>query len=104
MAVTNDAKKDIPAEKKEVSAKKTVVYIGPQLPNGLLKTNTTIIGTDEEIEEGLKDAFEKYPLVKRMLVPVNEVAAKKVEVETKGKILNKYYTDIMSQVMTNEEG
>lgn len=81
--------------------KKTVMYIGPQLPSGLLKTNTIIKGTDKEITEGLKEVFEKFPLVKRMLVPIEDVATKKIEVATKGKVLNKYYMDIQSQIAAN---
>lgn len=90
-AANTDAEKD----------KKTVMYIGPQLPSGLLKTNTIIKGTDKEITEGLKEVFEKFPLVKRMLVPIEDVATKKIEVATKGKVLNKYYMDIQSQIAAN---
>lgn len=90
-AANTDAEKD----------KKTVMYIGPQLPSGLLKTNTIIKGTDKEITEGMKEVFEKFPLVKRMLVPIEDVATKKIEVATKGKVLNKYYMDIQSQIAAN---
>ena len=55
----------------------TLAYIGPQLPGGLLKTNKIMIGTREEIMKELAGVLEKYPLVEKMLVPVEKMQRKK---------------------------
>ena len=55
----------------------TLAYIGPSLPAGLLKTNKILIGTREEINKELAAVLEKYPLVGKMLVPVEKLAEKK---------------------------
>ena len=46
--------------------------------------------------------MEKYPLVGKMLVPVEKLAEKKGKAATAGNILNKYYTDIVSAIAANE--
>ena len=80
----------------------TLAYIGPSLPAGLLKTNKILIGTREEIDKELAAVLEKYPLVGKMLVPVEKLAEKKDKAATAGNILNKYYTDIVSSIAANE--
>ena len=80
----------------------TLAYIGPSLPAGLLKTNKIMIGTREEIMKELAAVLEKYPLVEKMLVPVEKLAEKKGKAATAGNILNKYYTDIVSSIAANE--
>lgn len=81
----------------------TLAYIGPSLPAGLLKTNKILIGTPEEIKKELAGVLEKYPLVEKMLVPVEKLAEKKSRAATAGNILNKYYTDIVSAIAANEK-
>lgn len=80
----------------------TLAYIGPSLPAGLLKTNKILIGTREGIKKELSKVLEKYPLVEKMLVPVEKLAEKKGKAATAGNILNKYYTDIVSAIAANE--
>lgn len=46
--------------------------------------------------------LEKYPLVGKMLVPVEKLAEKKGKAATAGNILNKYYTDIVSAIAASE--
>lgn len=80
----------------------TLAYIGPSLPAGLLKTNKILIGTREEIDKELAAVLEKYPIVGKMLVPVEKLAEKKDKAATAGNILNKYYTDIVSSIAAGE--
>lgn len=87
------------AKKAEVM---TIVYIGPTLPAGRLKSNRIMIGTMEEIKAGLEEVLKKYPLVEKMLVPVEELASKKDKVKTPGNIMNKYYSDIKSNIAAKE--
>lgn len=81
----------------------TLAYIGPSLPAGLLKTNKIMIGTKEEIMKELAGVLEKYPLVEKMLVPIEKLAEKKDKARTAGNILNKYYSDITSMIAAHEK-
>lgn len=105
---TKDGKADSGAnneateEEKKEGETVTLAYIGPSLPAGLLKTNKILIGTREEIDKELAAVLEKYPLVGKMLVPVEKLAEKKGKAATAGNILNKYYTDIVSAIAANE--
>lgn len=89
-------------EEKKEGETVTLAYIGPSLPAGLLKTNKILIGTREEIDKELAAVLEKYPLVGKMLVPVEKLAEKKDRAATAGNILNKYYTDIVSAIAASE--
>lgn len=105
---TKDGKADSGANNEATEGEKkegetvTLAYIGPSLPAGLLKTNKILIGTREEIDKELAAVLEKYPLVGKMLVPVEKLAEKKGKAATAGNILNKYYTDIVSAIAANE--
>lgn len=80
----------------------TIVYIGPTLPAGRLKCNKIFIGTMKEIKTELAEVLEKYSLVEKMLVPVEQLAEKKDKVKTAGNVMNKYYSDIVSTIAANE--
>ena len=73
-----------------------LVYIGPSLPKAMLKSNRILAGTREEIKKELAEVLEKFPLVEKLLVPVEELAEKKDKVRTAGNLLNKYYSDVAS--------
>lgn len=73
-----------------------LIYIGPSLPKAALKSNRVFEGTREEIKKELEAVLEKFPLVEKLLVPVEGLAEKKDKVQTAGNILNKYYSDIVS--------
>lgn len=80
-----------------------LIYIGPSLPKAMLKSNKIFEGTKEEIEKELETVLEKYPLVKRLLIPVTELAEKKDKVRTAGNIMNKYYSDLVSAAAADVE-
>lgn len=98
-----EEKTDSGANTAVTAAKETVrlVYVGPSLPKGQLKTNRIFIGTEAEIKKELETVLEKYPLVWKMLVPVKELAEKKDKVKTAGNVMNKYYSDIASSIAAN---
>lgn len=109
----NEKMNNVPGEEKAVSGADneatggdretvTLVYIGPPLPAGLLKTNKIMTGTREGISRELAGVLEKYPLVEKMLVPVDRLAEKKDRAKTAGNILNKYYNDIISAITAHE--
>lgn len=86
-----------------VGETETLVYIGPKLPGGKLKSNRVFIGTRAAIKTELADVLEDYPLVEKLLVPVEQLAEKKSKVQTAGNILNKYYQDTLSTIAAKEQ-
>ncbi len=83
---------------------KTYCYIGPNLPDGVLKKNSLIIGTKKAIKEKYKEEIEKYPQLERLMIPVESLADAKAKVVSEGNILNKYYKDITSIAAERKEG
>lgn len=76
-----------------------LVYVGPQLPHGRLKTNKIFEGTREKIiaSPEMAEVLKRYPLVKNMLVPVSKLAEAKQKIAAGGNALHKFYADIASQ-------
>ena len=76
-----------------------LVYVGPQLPRGRLKTNKIFEGTREQIlaSPEMAEVLKRYPLVKNMLVPVSKLAEAKQKIAAGGNALHKFYADIASQ-------
>lgn len=92
-----------PAEGTDAPETVKLIYVGPQLPRGRLKTNTIFEGgSREEIlaSPELAEVLKKYPLVKNMLVPVSKLAEAKQKIKTGGNALHKFYTDIASLAAT----
>ena len=58
---------------------------------------------DKEIEEELSFILEKFPLVRKMLVPISELADKKDKVKTTGNVYNKYYSDLKAAALAYAE-
>lgn len=100
---TSDAKKAREtAQNTPSEAKETLVYIGPSLLGGKLKSNKIFVGTRQEVEAELKDVLEQYPMVKHLIVPVGQLAEKKAKSKTPGNILHKYCSDIASVASKKE--
>jgi hypothetical protein len=95
--VTETKKEAVETENTESKTVK-VIYIGPTLPE--LKTNRVLEGTEEEIKKELATIIEKYPLIEKMMVSIDDLAEKKEKVKTAGNILHKYYLDIATEVAT----
>jgi len=89
-----------PAEGEDAAEVVKLVYVGPQLPRGRLKTNTIFEGTREQIlaSPELAEVLKRYPLVKNMLVPVSKLAEAKMKTKTAGNALHKFYADIDSLI------
>ena len=77
-----------------------LIYVGPQLPRGRLKTNKIFEGTREQIlaSPEMAEVLKRYPLVKNMLVPVSKLAEAKQKIAAGGNALHKFYADIASQI------
>ena len=79
-----------------------LVYVGPQLPRGRLKTNKILMGTRDQIlaSPEMAEVLKRYPLVKNMLVPVSKLAEAKQKIAAGGNALHKFYADIASLAAT----
>ena len=98
----NGAQTQPKTENKEQDTVK-LIYIGPTLPKAMLKSNRIFEGTREKIKKELKTVIEKFPLVEKLLVPVEGLAEKKDKVRSAGNILNKYYSDLVSAAAAVEK-
>jgi hypothetical protein len=79
-----------------------LVYVGPQLPRGRLKTNKIFEGTRDQIlaSPEMAEVLKRYPLVQNMLVPVSKLAEAKRKIAAGGNALHKFYADIASLAAT----
>ena len=101
----NTAETKKTAEKGNNKAEKeTLIYIGPTVKGGALKTNAALTGTREEIKEYLKGILEDIPQVEKLLVPTKRLADSKGKVKEKGTLLNKYYNEVASLDNAKKEG
>ena len=102
-ATAQDGQQDVPkapAEGTDAPDVVKLVYVGPQLPRGRLKTNTIFEGTREQIlaSPELAELLKKYPMIGKMLVPVSKLAEAKRKTKTAGNVLHKFYADIESLI------
>jgi hypothetical protein len=103
-AVENTTTEEKAAEKANTQSDTVkLIYIGPNLPKAMLPSNKIFEGTEAEIDKELANVLEKFPLVKRMLVPISELAEKKDKVRTAGNIYNKYYADLKAAALASLE-
>lgn len=73
--------------------KKTVVYIGPSIKN-IVSTGTVY---NNGLPAKLTQEIEKQPVIKSLIIPVEELAAAQKELATSGSALAVIY----SRVVTN---
>lgn len=79
------------------NAPKQYVYIGPSVPRGKLLKNAIFTGNREEIEKYLADVLEKYPKIKNLIVPIEELARSREQVSKTGNALNRCYVELASE-------
>jgi hypothetical protein len=71
---------DSPQVTKTLKKKQAFMYLGPNIPGGILFTG----GVFKELPVYLKDVFEKAPDVKKLFVEIKEVSTFKAELERQG--------------------
>jgi len=80
-----------------INAPKQYVYIGPSVPRGKLLKNAIFTGSREEIEKYLADVLEKYPKIKNLIVPIEELARSREQVSKTGNAINRCYVELASE-------
>lgn len=78
-------------------APKQFVYIGPSIPRGKLMKNAIFTGTRKEIEIYLADVLEKYPKIKSLIVPIEELAESREKASKPGNAINRYCVELASE-------
>lgn len=68
-------------------------YIGPNLTE-LIQTGTIFRGTRADALKAAKDAIEKFPLVKTLIVSGEHLAQARLDVKKPGTALHKNYTKV----------
>ena len=87
-AVENTTATENAAEKANTTSETVkLIYIGPNLPKAMLQCNKIFEGTAEEIDKELANVLEKFPLVRKMLVPISELAASSILLKPKKMII-----------------
>lgn len=109
----NDAKSENNAKETTTAAKGTTkgakveymqfAYVGPTLPNGVLKENAVFRGTLEDVKTYLSSAIEEYPQIEKLIVPTNKLAEYAAKAHTAGNTINKSYRDIVSIIKGHKE-
>ena len=77
------------AEETVVTAEKpdTFVYVGPNLPKGLLKKGSVFNGTRTEVMKHLENVTAAYPEISALLVTSDKLPDAKVKLQTGGNLL-----------------
>ena len=100
---TGEAEKPAEATKQAEEESGLFVYIGPSIPRGRLKENAVFNGTFGDVVAYLADVVADYPLVEKLIVPADKLAAYSVKAKTPGNIIHKYYSDIVSTMRGHKE-
>ena len=100
---TGEAEKPAEATKQAEEESGLFVYIGPSIPRGRLKENAVFNGTFGDVIAYLADVVADYPLVEKLIVPADKLAAYSVKAKTPGNIIHKYYSDIVSTMRGHKE-
>lgn len=92
-----------PEEETALGERVKLVYFGPSIPFGKLRTSMILEGTQEEIDEYMADVVDKYPEAARLLTTPENLAKAMDKVATKGNILHKYAQDMAAKIRANRE-
>lgn len=90
MSSTKTSGKSSGKKKKSAPAAGFCCYIGPSIL-GVVQQNSIIDGSVEEARAAYADAIKKYPLISRMIVDGNVLAASLSDVKTPGTLLYTTY-------------
>lgn len=73
------------------------IYIGPNIPR-LIRSNTIYRGNRAHVLNEVKEAVEKYPLVKKLLIPGDQLPTARMDVKKSGEALHASYVRLSEQV------
>lgn len=91
---TADSGKFGKRRKRASQKKQAFMYLGPNLPGGILFTGSIY----KELPEHLKGVFEKAPEIKKLFVEIKGVPAYKAELERQGSEPNRLRQSVASLI------
>ena len=87
----------------DIQPERIFIYLGPSIRGSVL-SGAILQGDREDVEQQLKTAIEKYPLVRNLLIPSSSIVKDRVNVETPGNLLNEFYQRLEKQIITEKQG
>ena len=87
----------------DIQPESVFVYLGPSI-RGCVLSGAILQGDYEDVEQQLKTAIDKYPLVRNLLVSIGSIVEDRVNVETPGNVLYEFYSRLEKQIMTEKQG
>ena len=79
---------------KKVEVKQAYMYLGPNIPGGILFRGSVVKGGTPEDLAHLKDVFSKIPEVKDLFVEVKQVPQFKADIENQGTEAHRLYQNV----------
>ncbi len=76
----------------------TYVYIGPSIPRSALKENALFHGSKDSVLKFVAEVAEKYPLVRRLIVHIDDLAVSKGKITDGGNALSKAYQLLSDEI------
>lgn len=73
------------------------IYLGPTI-RGLIQANTIYRGDRAHALAEAKEAIEKYPLIKTLIVPGDYLPVARLRIKTPGNALHANYVKLVEQV------
>lgn len=96
--ITTPAAKVVPAEVVTTEKTEIFVYVGPNLPNGLLNMSSVIKGTRAEVLKHLEPITAKYPEVPSLLVAVEQLADARARIRKGGNLMAANYEKLVAAI------
>ena len=76
----------------------TFVYIGPNLPNGLLKMGSMFKGTRSEVLRHLENVTAKYPEAVQLLVTSDKLSEARLRIQNGGNLMASNYAKLVASI------
>lgn len=71
-----------------------VVYVGPNVPGGLLTNGKILYGTEKSIREYIEPVRAQFPLVEKLIVPIENANDARAKIQSRRGVLYKYTQDL----------
>ena len=95
---TTPAPEVVPAAVVTAEQAGTFVYIGPNLPNGLLKMGSMFKGTRSEVLRHLENVTAKYPEAVQLLVTSDKLSEARLRIQNGGNLMASNYAKLVASI------
>ncbi len=77
---------------------RTVVYIGPTVPNTTLVENVFVSGTNKVVNKYFESGLCKHPSAKALIIPTDALAESRERLKAAGSYLGRIYAEIETAI------